>query len=97
MTLLRFCILVLDDARKKVLLTGACVHLDRTTVLNATASAVFLQPGARATLSRCNLNNNGHCGLSVSPDAVCFLKDCTLRQNRGAHVVASHIGVTGLI
>jgi hypothetical protein len=67
---------------------GAGVHLDRSTVVNATASGIFLQPGARATLSRCNICNNGYCGLSVAPEAVCFLKDCTLRQNVCAHVAA---------
>jgi hypothetical protein len=75
---------------KLATVAGAGVHLDRSTVVNATASGIFLQPGARATLSRCNICNNGYCGLSVAPEAVCFLKDCTLRQNVCAHVAVKH-------
>jgi hypothetical protein len=67
---------------------GACVHLDRTTVVNAAASGIFLHPGAQATLSRCNLDKNSHYGLSAAPGAICFLKDCLLAHNDRAHITA---------
>mmetsp|Transcript_32203 Transcript_32203/g.99600 ORF Transcript_32203/g.99600 Transcript_32203/m.99600 type:complete len:1299 (+) Transcript_32203:1576-5472(+) len=36
--------------------TGACVHLDRTTVTSASAAGVFLYPGSKATLCQCAID-----------------------------------------
>merc|ERR1711871_1264026 len=68
---------------------GAYLHFDRTTVTNAMASGMFLYPGAKATMSRCKLDKNRHCGLSVAPDAACFIRDCCLSQNGFAQVAVS--------
>lgn len=67
---------------------GAYVHFDHSTVANAAASGIFLHPGARATLAQCNINGNNHCGLSIAPRAICFLKDCLLERNGWTHILA---------
>ena len=67
-------------------LSGAYLHLDSSDVMNAAASGIFLHPGSKATLSRCNINQNGHSGVSAAPTAICFLKRCVLNSNGGAHI-----------